>query len=255
MSTAIGLPLERDFPTMPARSRAAVSPEAAEFAREAKEVLDGAGKDIAAAPREPGAAVRKRAATRPPITPTRRPPSMPPLDKATLAGQPTRFSPTVPGAPGSALARKPKAEIIDDEASTTSPRLERPVTGPDTLDEPAPATTADPPEGWRNGLAARIDAVIDDDFGTDTPVQAPTRAELQALSGTPPDATRQQSFEELERLRREAIERPSDPEILFTRRPSHPTAEIEENDIEAAIELAPPARRTALGVAKKKPTE
>jgi hypothetical protein len=31
-----------------------------------------------------------------------------------------------------------------------------------------------------------------------------------------------------------------------------PTAEVDEGDIEAAIELAPPARRS-VGVAKKKP--
>ena len=62
-------------------------------------------------------------------------------------------------------------------------------------------------------------------------------------------------LEELERLHRKTRDRRSEPEIL-TRRAPFPTSEVDEADIEAAIEIAPPARRTAIGVAKKKkPTE
>ena len=58
----------------------------------------------------------------------------------------------------------------------------------------------------------------------------------------------------LERLHEQARHRESQPELELTRRAPHPTREIEEDDIESAIELAPSARRTAIGIAKKKPT-
>ena len=104
-------------------------------------------------------------------------------------------------------------------------------------------------------MAARVDAQLESDFGTDTPVVAPSRAELQALRDVPPDATRELSFEEIERIHRSKELRPSSPELELTRR-VHATAEVREEDIEAAIEIAPSARRTstsAIGVAKTKP--
>jgi hypothetical protein len=111
-----------------------------------------------------------------------------------------------------------------------------------------------PDKPWAAGLAARIDAALDgDDFGGETPVMAPTAAELRALLGVP-DTTRKQSLDELERLHRASKERPSDPDILVGRRPGE-TRPVDEADIEAAIEIVPPARRTAIGVIKKKPTE
>jgi hypothetical protein len=118
---------------------------------------------------------------------------------------------------------------LEPDAAVTNPRMEK--------------------SSWAKTLAARIDS---EDFGTDTPPRAPTRAELQALLDTPPDATRKQSLEELEAQRAKSMERNSEPE-LFVRRP-HPTAEVNEDDIEAAIELAPQARKS-IGVAKKKPGE
>src|SRR5205814_692036 len=88
-----------------------------------------------------------------------------------------------------------------------------------------------PDKPWAAGLAARIDAALDtDDFGGETPVIAPTAAELRALLGVP-DVTKQQSIDEIERLHRKAQERPSDEEILV-RRP-HPTSEVTEDDIES----------------------
>jgi hypothetical protein len=72
----------------------------------------------------------------------------------------------------------------------------------------------------------------------------------------PPDATRELSFEEVERLHRQKQNelRRSDPELEFTRRAHYPTAEVREEDIEAAIEIAPSARRTgSIGIAKSKP--
>jgi hypothetical protein len=107
---------------------------------------------------------------------------------------------------------------------------------------------------WGRGLAARLERQIDDEFGRETPTSPPTRAELQALMNVAPDATKQQSIEELERLHEQARNRESQPELELTRRSPHPTREVEEDDIEAAIELAPSARRNAIGIAKKKPT-
>ncbi len=108
---------------------------------------------------------------------------------------------------------------------------------------------------WARGLAARLEGQLDVDFGTETPVKAPTRAELQALMKQPPDVTKQQSLEELERLHRETRDRESDPQLELTRRAPYPTREIDDSDIEAAIDLAPPARRHSVGVAKKPPKE
>jgi hypothetical protein len=108
---------------------------------------------------------------------------------------------------------------------------------------------------WGRGLVRRLDAQLDEDFGTDTPVKGPTRAELQALLNQPPDVTKQQSLEELERLHQETRERPSEQDLDFTRRAPYPTREIEDADIEAEIDIAPQARRNVIGVAKKSPKE
>ena len=113
-------------------------------------------------------------------------------------------------------------------------------------------------------LAARIDAAGErDEWSAETPVVAPSRAELRSLLGVP-DVTRKQSLEELDLLHQATIDRPSDPEILpppviSDLRQRVATAEVDPDDIEAAIELAPPARagtgkaaRNALAVAKPK---
>jgi hypothetical protein len=158
----------------------------------------------------------------------------------------------------------PKQAAEDGDSATTQPALPRAdgddssapisdVTQPDVRIERAsvPQTT------WARGLASRIDANLDDEFGRDTPTRAPSRAELQALVDTPPDATRQQSIEEIEKLQRDPAARRSQEELHFTpRRGPFPTAEVSEDDIEAAIEIAPSARRTGsipIGIAKKKP--
>jgi len=116
----------------------------------------------------------------------------------------------------------------------------------------APMTLPDAP--WAAGLAARIDAAIDDDFGGETPVMAPTREELQLLLGSP-EPTRQVPFAEIEALRHASEDTPSEPDILRPRKPL--TEEILPEDIESAIELAPPARRAPniIAVAKKKKPE
>ncbi len=113
-----------------------------------------------------------------------------------------------------------------------------------------------PPKTKTPGLAARIDAKHDE-WSVETPIKAPTPAELRALLGQP-DPTMQQSLDEIDRLHAEAAaqvqaEEDAKPEILSRRHPL-PTAEVDEDDIEAAIEVAPPARRpNAIAVAKKKP--
>ncbi len=101
-------------------------------------------------------------------------------------------------------------------------------------------------------LAARLDAAADsDEWQMETPVVAPTKAELRALLGAP-DPTRRQSLDELEALHR-ATDDDVEPELLPRR--AYPTAEVDPDDIEAAIELAPPARNrapSAIAVAKPK---
>jgi putative nucleotidyltransferase with HDIG domain len=189
------------------------SPEAVAFAEEAKNALAEAAKDLERVEPTPGA--RKRAATLPPSPATRKPPSVPP-PVGRLATAPAALNSTLP--PPAAL-RAPA--ITMEEASDGMVRIE-----PSELENDAGIT------------APRLERASSDDvdFGTDTPVKAPTRAELQALLDSPPDPTRKQSIEEIEAIHRRA----------------HSTAEVSEDDIEAAIELAPAARRGALGVAKKK---
>ncbi len=97
-----------------------------------------------------------------------------------------------------------------------------------------------------------------DEWSPETPVKAPSSAELRSLLGQP-DPTRQQSIEEIERLNRASrdVETP-EPEVLIRpRRVHHVTNEVGEDDIEAAIEIVPPARRpSTIGIAKpKKPQE
>jgi len=262
------------------------SPEAQQFAVEAKAALDDAHRDLLGAPLETPeevSAAAKKAATLPPKSPTtppplgRRAPTVPPpasVPPVVTAPPPTGLRPpgpaqvVLPGmtAPPPGVVRQPGINYLDDmitlkpqyelkdDAAETQPRMEpaRDDTEPNLeISDGAPLQKT----SWARGLAERLVKKLEDnDFGTDTPVSAPTRAELQALMGAPLDATRQQSLEELERLHHEARgSRPSE-EDLLGRRP-HPTREIEEADIEAAIELAPPARRSAIGVAKKKPPE
>lgn len=160
---------------------------------------------------------RKRAATLPP-TALNRAPTMPPP----VGG---RRAPTIPPLPGVGQMTLPP---------------------PSSVRPPAAIVMTEGTDG-----IIKIDPDFGPDFGSDTPPRAPTRAELQALLDSPPDPTRKQSIEELEADRMRSMQRASEPE-LFTRR-SHPTAEVSEDDIEAAIELAPQARRSSLGIAKKKP--
>jgi hypothetical protein len=152
-----------------------------------------------------------------------------------------------------AAVTRPVPKQAPEETESNPPSLGD-VTEPEIRLERAslPQTT------WARGLASRIDANIDDEFGRDTPTRAPSRAELQALVDAPPDATRQQSIEEIEKLQRDPAARRSQEELNFRpRRAPFPTAEVSEDDIEAAIEIAPSARRTGsipIGIAKKKPT-
>jgi hypothetical protein len=223
----------------------------------------------------------RRAPTVPPPVGGRRSPTMPPVPA--MRPQPSAGStlPGLPGVPASDEAITIPPPFRGEDASRTEPRLPRrapdpertasldPI-APDNADTeprielplPAPGASlpdlpAPPPESpWARGLAARIDAHLDeaiDEFGAATPVHAPAKADLQALLGAAPEPTRRQSLDELEALHRAARDqRPSDPELEL-RRPPPRTAEITDDDIEAAIELAPAARRSSLGIAKKKP--
>ncbi len=140
----------------------------------------------------------------------------------------------------------PVISAVEDAGRTepSIPRVELPLRAPPT----------NPPQdgSWANGLASRIDSAIDD-WSLETPVAPPTKAELRALLGAP-DPTRQQSLEELERLHAVTRDLKSDPQILPPRN-IHTTHEVDPDDIEASIEIAPRARTrspSAIGVAKPK---
>jgi putative nucleotidyltransferase with HDIG domain len=203
------------------------------------------------------------------------PPPAPELDTAITIPPPLRRARNSPAARAQAVivdddpasgnslritAERAAAQPLDDDSNTQpSLRIGKPQ-APTTLAGHAGGPRSHPDitqeqSPWSAGLAARIDAALDDDFGGETPVIAPTKAELRALLGQP-DVTRQASIEEIEALRLAADDIPSEPDIL---RPRHPmTEEVMPEDIEAAIELAPPARRHApniIAVAKKKKPE
>ncbi len=256
-------------------------------------------------------AARKRAATLPPLSPRRAPtvpppvapgrktPSVPPVDQIlTPVGPPTRDPERAKTNPPyqrtTGLSTEPNAsssvritlERLAVDAGVTDPgipsvftdvtrpRLEMPLIAPQSNPE-----IKVPPPDWAKRLAARIDAEIDNDFGGETPVVAPTKSQLQALiSGGNPDVTKKQSLDDLERLRSEAevseveiLRKRIDPthelsssDLMALAKPVKPpprkvvhTEEVDPDDIESAIEVAPPARRpaTAIGVAKKKPDQ
>jgi cyclic-di-AMP phosphodiesterase PgpH len=151
-----------------------------------------------------------------------------------------------PGGPGGRTAPQ-----TTDNARTepSMPRFELPLRAPPSV----------PPgnKKWSSELADRVDRALGDEWGTETPVVPPSPAELRSLLGAP-DPTRKQSLDELEALHRAASETPSEPDILNPRRPKGATAEVDPDDIEAAIEIAPPARKptgTAIAVAKPKKPE
>jgi putative nucleotidyltransferase with HDIG domain len=146
-------------------------------------------------------------------------------------------------APRMPIAREPSSPFEVEDAGRTEPSL------------PKVALPLQPPPPSNPQI--RIPRDAPDEWSMETPVVAPTKAELRALMGGPPDVTREQSIEEIDRLHLAARALQSDPEILpppaipETRR-APITAEVRDEDIEAAIELAPPARKSAIAVAKPK---
>jgi hypothetical protein len=162
----------------------------------------------------------------------------------------------------------PKLDFPLKPPPASNPNIELPSSSP--FDEAfedvdAGATLQGDPLRKAVDLASRLDAAGErDEWSAETPVMAPSKAELRALLGVP-DVTRKQSIDEIDRLHRAVSEMPSDPEILPP--PAIPegprpralptTVEVNPDDIEAAIEVAPPSsRRTALGISKpKKPTK
>ncbi|MDX2093879.1 MAG: HDIG domain-containing protein [Kofleriaceae bacterium] len=188
------------------------------------------------------APARKRAATLPP-TPIRRAPTVPPPPRA------DRRPPSTP--PSTRLAGPPSPVDLENAVTNPPPLRSFPKRALAVLDatpehpfetDDDPASTA--PAMTKPGLSP-------DEWGLETPVVPPTAAELRALLGAP-DPTRQQSVEEIERLHREALDTDTPDPILTRRLSSSTTTEVDPEDIEAAIEIAPPLRRPVSAVAKKK---
>jgi hypothetical protein len=146
----------------------------------------------------------------------------------------------------------------NDHSGELVPVPAAPAHGTPALGAPAPP--------WTSGLASRVDALMVDEWAHETPVVAPTSAELRVLFGEP-DPTRQLPADEVEQLQRRAAEladadRQRRAAVLADAEPRRrmpPTAEVDPEDIEAAIELAPPARRPAakntIGVNRPKKPE
>jgi len=163
-----------------------------------------------------------------------------------------------------------EARVTDEQRAVPDPDLDAGVTEPslpllavgdvlriDLPPVPAASAPSERKAGWASGLAARIDAALDsDEWNLETPVVAPTKAELRALLGQP-DPTRQQPVDEIALLQRHALE--LEEPALLPRRAPHPTTEVDPDDIEAAIEIAPHVRRPpnakAIGVSKPKKSE
>jgi hypothetical protein len=195
--------------------------------------------------------------------PLRRPPGDP-AAAATRAAQDDDARVTLPRAPTAppVSAARVLAQIQDPDAGTTEPSLPLLAIGDQCrVDVPLPADAAQATEapgnkGWAAGLAARVDAALDSDsWSKETPVAGPTSAELRMLLGQA-DPTRQQPIEDIERLQRRAAELGAGNP---PRRSPNPTAEVDPDDIEAAIEVAPPARRqvhpNAIGAIKPRKPE
>jgi len=141
-------------------------------------------------------------------------------------------------------------QLATDDAGVTEPSMPRMS---ERMELPLRAPPTDPPK--TRGLAERVDAALDE-WGLETPVAPPSRAELRSLLGVP-DVTKQQSLDDLERLNDRARELDSDPAI-FPPRAIRDTHEVDPDDIEASIEVAPRARTrsvSAIGVAKPKKSE
>jgi putative nucleotidyltransferase with HDIG domain len=183
-----------------------------------------------------------------------------PGDPATAPDDDARVTqPRAPTVPPASAAHA-LAQIRDPDAGATEPSLPVLAIGDQRrVDVPlAPGAAADAEArgktGWAAGLAARVDAALDSDtWGKETPVAGPSSAELRMLLGQA-DPTRQQPVEDIEQLQRRAAELGDPP-----RRSPNPTAEVDPDDIEAAIEVAPPARRqvhpNAIGAVKPRKPE
>lgn len=184
-------------------------------------------------------------------------------DDARITGQRRAVSASEAAGDDEARRTQPSIPAVED-AGRTEPSMQRfelPLQAP-PASSPSIKPPPPPPKALTPGLAARIDAaIVGDEWGTETPIRAPSPAELRALLGQP-DPTKQQSLDEIERLHAESqahaqAEEDARPEI-FTRRAPMPTSEVDDDDIEAAIEVAPPARRkttTSVAVAKPKKAE
>ena len=172
-------------------------------------------------------------------------------------------------APRKSVTPSEAAAILEDAGRTdpsmvTMLPLRAPASDPSIELPEAGETLSGDPLRKAVDLATRAESVERDEWSAETPVVAPSKAELRALLGVP-DVTRKQSIEEIDRLHLAAMDLSSDPEILpppaivdspsGRHRPMPNTAEVDPDDIESAIEIAPPARRTAIGVVKlqKKP--
>jgi hypothetical protein len=213
----------------------------------------------------------ENAVTNPP--PFRRGPSSPPPGAATrlpgiILGEDQRVTaPLVPATPityvGHVSAQVELAHLGSEETVLEETILGHGADADDGAHRTEPSMPKfelplrAPPTNTARSMPERVEAAVDpDEWQTETPIKPPTKAELRALLGVP-DPTRKQSIDELEALHRAVDSAESEPE-LFPRRYPSVTEEVDPDDIESAIELAPPARNrapSAIAFAKPKKSE
>jgi hypothetical protein len=157
----------------------------------------------------------------------------PPVEDAVsgdvIAARP-RPEPGTPASPPSSPPSRPKrvkqpATLVDDarpatppssqeDAANTEPRMAAfrpskvmPLPAPPASNpgiKPPPAADAARTSQWAKGLADRIDASLEDEWSTNTPIHGPTPGELATLQGKP-DTTKLTPIDQIEALVRESV--------------------------------------------------
>jgi cyclic-di-AMP phosphodiesterase PgpH len=158
------------------------------------------------------------------------------------------------------LSQSSLARRIDASLSSMSDDDDELADSPFTSREDALAATNEPSQPILTSARRtqrNIDRFSDRDEPRDRFGESARRTPSEFAAETAPampsypgdaDVTSQQPLAELEQLA--AMSGPSNPRI---RRPSHQTHEVDPDDIEAAIEVAPPARRTTSSVVQRLP--
>ena len=132
------------------------------------------------------------------------PPSQPPTRPRRVKQQATLVDdakpPVPPPAPQDSASTEPR--MMAFRPSQVLPLPAPPASNPGI--KPPPGGDAGPTSKWSRGLADRIDAAIEDEWSTNTPIHGPTASELATLQGKP-DTTKLTPIDQIEQLVRESV--------------------------------------------------